>query len=318
VTDALTIDAGFRQVENEARGYSLGLTVANLGDATTLADNATRAFTAPGARSYKYDQTAWTFGANYTLTDSIGLYARASKAYRGPSEFNILLPIAGGVTAAEQYEAGVKLDTARVSIFATAFLSKFDPFTASLFETNPTTGAVGFINFIGTVESPGIEVDFSVRPTRMFSIDGSYTYNDAQIGDFAPAPGAPATARATNSDGNQPIRQPKVYGNIRPSLKFQIGDWDAIADVRYNFVGDRYVDLLNRTLLPSFQTVGAGFTVSNGVWDAQIVGDNLTNEEGITEGNPRTDQLSGQGTAVVNYGRPIFGRSVKVVLTRKW
>jgi len=58
VTDALTIDAGFRQVENEARGYSRGLTVANLGDPTTLADNATRAFTTPGARSYKDDQTA--------------------------------------------------------------------------------------------------------------------------------------------------------------------------------------------------------------------------------------------------------------------
>lgn len=316
--EALAIDAGFRQVENSATGYSNGLTVANLGDPTTLADNATRAFTAPGARSYKYDVTAWTVGANYTLTPSLGVYARASKAYRGPSEFNILLPIAGGFTSAEQYEAGVKLDTEKLSVFATAFYSKFDPFTASLFETNPTTGAVGFINFIGSVKSPGVEVDFSYRPTSMFSIEGSYTYNDAQIGDFAPAPGAPATARATNSDGNQPIRQPKVYGNIRPSLNFKIGEWDAIADLRYNFVGDRYVDLLNRTLLPKYHTLGAGFTVSNAAWDAQIVGDNLTNEKGITEGNPRTDQLSGQGTAVVNYGRPIFGRSVKVIVTRKW
>jgi hypothetical protein len=42
---------------------------------------------------------------------------------------------------------------------------------------------------------------------------------------------------------------------------------------------------------------------------------NLTNEVGVTEGNPRVDGLTGQGTPEVIFGRPIFGRTARVVAT---
>jgi iron complex outermembrane receptor protein len=47
----------------------------------------------------------------------------------------------------------------------------------------------------------------------------------------------------------------------------------------------------------------------------QAVVSNLTNEVGVTEGNPRVDGLTGQGTSTVIFGRPIFGRTVRVVAT---
>ena len=50
----------------------------------------------------------------------------------------------------------------------------------------------------------------------------------------------------------------------------------------------------------------------------QVVGDNIFNAKGLTEGNTRTDQLSGQGTADAIYGRPIFGRNVRLVVSKSW
>jgi iron complex outermembrane receptor protein len=50
----------------------------------------------------------------------------------------------------------------------------------------------------------------------------------------------------------------------------------------------------------------------------QLVGTNLTNKVGLTEGNPRTDALTGQGTGTAIYARPIFGRAIRMSLTYSW
>jgi hypothetical protein len=59
-------------------------------------------------------------------------------------------------------------------------------------------------------------------------------------------------------------------------------------------------------------------TATRGTWQFQVVGDNVTNAHGLTEGNTRTDALSGQGSADAIYGRPIFGRSFRFVLSKAW
>lgn len=50
----------------------------------------------------------------------------------------------------------------------------------------------------------------------------------------------------------------------------------------------------------------------------EVEGSNLTNEIGLTEGNPRTDPLVGQGTSTAIYARPIFGRAIRMSLTYSW
>lgn len=315
LTDRLTLDFGVRQVEREGEGAFFLTSRSDLGDPTTLADDAVQGFNgAELPREFDEDYTAWTVGANYDLTDNFGIYARTSKSYRGASEFNLILPIGAQTTEAEQYELGVKYDTDLLSVFATVFQSTFEPFNATLFEVDPATGELGFVNFVGSVDSPGVEVDFSWRPLDSFTLNGAVTYSPSELGDFVSASGA----QAVSANGNQPIRQPNYYGNLQPSYFFSVGDWDAEAYARVNFVGDRYVDLTNNTLLPSYETLGLGVTIDNGTWSVQLVGDNVTNAEGITEGNTRNDQISGQGTPVVNQGRTIFGANYRLVLTRRW
>ncbi len=315
VTDKLRIEAGVRQETYRGTGFGKGTAAANLGIANTLADNAARYYTGTINRTkFKESVTAWTVGANYDFTDSVGIYARASKAFRTGGEGNLIFGNAAVTNEAQQYEVGAKLATEQLSVFLTGFYTEFDPFIAAFQEVNPQTGATALLNFVGKATSPGVEVDFAWSPLDFFSLDGSFTYNDAKLGDFFNAQGAVAAS----VEGNQPIRQPKIYGNIRPTFTADLGGFDTEFYLRYNFVGDRFVDLQNRTELPAFQTIAAGVTVNKGPWQLQLVGDNLTNEEGLTEGNPRADVVAGQGSKTAVYGRPLFGRNFRVEATYRW
>ncbi|WP_237350213.1 hypothetical protein [Xanthomonas campestris] len=62
-------------------------TTGTLGMPDTLADDAARLFT--GARTQTaldVGVTNWTAGFNYDLTPIVGVYGRASRAHRAPSE----------------------------------------------------------------------------------------------------------------------------------------------------------------------------------------------------------------------------------------
>lgn len=316
VTDNLRIDAGIRHERYTFRGFGIGQTTVNLGDPTTLADNATRAYTGvPTNNRFTINVTPWTFGANYDLSQSFGIYARVSEAFRVPSEFNVYSGAANVVPKARQYEAGVKIAMPGVSAYLTGFYTKFDPFNASFLAFNPSTGQNNVpLTFIGSAVTKGVEADIDVRPVKWLSLAGTITVSDPTISDLVNELGASAAA----VDGNQLIRQPKVYGNFRPTITFDVGEVNVQTYLRYNYVGKRFVDLFNLTELPAYDTLGAGLVAQYRTWTFQVVGDNITNARGLTEGNPRTDQLAGQGASTAIYGRPLFGRNVRFVVTKAW
>ncbi|WP_232824582.1 TonB-dependent receptor [Blastomonas sp. UPD001] len=316
VTDNLRIDAGIRHERYVFKGCGIGQTTVNLGDPTTLADNATRAYTGvPTNRRFTEDVTPWTVGANYDISQSFGVYARVAEAFRVPSEFNVYSGAANVTPKARQYELGVKIALPGVSAYLTGFYTKFDPFNASFLAFNPNTGQNNVpLTFIGSAVTKGVEADIDIRPVRWLSLAGTVTVSDPTISDLVNEFGASAAA----VDGNQLIRQPKIYGNFRPTVFFNLGDLQVQTYLRYNYTGKRFVDLFNLTELPAYDTLGAGIVADYANWSFQIVGDNITNARGLTEGNPRTDQLAGQGASQAIYGRPLFGRNVRFVVTRKW
>ncbi len=110
----------------------------------------------------------------------------------------------------------------------------------------------------------------------------------------------------------------KFFGNLRPSFDFDLGAQKLSIFGRFEWVGRRYVDLFNRTAMPGYQTIGAGASLDWGAWHVQVVGDNLFNAHGLTEGNTRTDQFAGQGTSEAIYGRPLFGRNFRLIVSRSW
>ncbi|NYD90055.1 TonB-dependent receptor [Sphingomonas melonis] len=317
IVPGLRIDAGIRHERYDYKGYALPTALANLGDPTTIADDLTRSFTGGIINQrLKPHATNWTVGANYDFNTHIGVYGRAAHLETPPSVqtvMNITPTII--TTVADQYEAGLKLAAGRSYLYVTGFYTNFDPLNASFLARDPTTGRSDVnVPFIGEAQVKGIEFDGALAVTPWFTLNGALTISDPKYKNFQNSNGAdPARA-----EGKQIVRQPKIYGNIRPSFDFDLGDNAISVYGRYTYMGKRYVDFYNYTALPAYGTTGAGVTVQHGTWQLQVVGDNLFNAHGLTEGNTRTDQVDGQGNPEAIYGRPIFGRNVRLVVGKSW
>jgi len=313
----LTLDGGIRHERYSFRGYAFATTSADLGDRTTLADNSVRAFTGQVISSkLKPDITNWTAGINYDVTRHLGAYARASHLETPPST-QVTYQINPTIltSKANQYEVGLKAAFGRSYLYLIGFYTRYNPLNASFVALDPVTGRNDqSVPFVGKADIKGVEIDGNLALPYGFALTGALTISDPKYKSLTNANGA----SPGNVEGNQIVREPKVYGNIRPSVDFDLGGNDVQIYGRYEYVGKRYVDFFNNTALPAYQTVGAGVTLTHGTWQMQVVGDNIFNAHGLTEGNTRTDQLSGQGTADAIYGRPIFGRNVRFVLSKSW
>ncbi len=317
ITDRLRFDAGIRHEWYSYNGYARLTGSYNLGDATTLADNSTRGFTgSTGALKLKQQASNWTVGANYDLSRHIGMYLRASQLEVPPGTtlaFSYPTP-AVIPTKAKLYEAGVKLAAGSSYLYVTGFYTKFDPLNASFAGFNPATGRADVTtNFIGTAETKGMEADGRLKLTGPFSVAGSVTVQNPRYLNFSSNTGLDGS----RANGKQIIREPKLFLNVRPTADFPIGDANVSIYGRYDYVGRRYTDFFNSTALPAYGSFGLGGIVTSGAWQFQVVGDNITNAHGFTEGNTAGDRF-GQGVPTAIFGRPLFGRNVRLIVSRKW
>lgn len=317
VTDRLRLDAGVRAERYHYDGYALLTTQANLGDATTLADDTTRAFN-DQRQSHVYSPHTrnWTLGANYDFMPTLGGYVRASHLEVPPT-----MTVASSVdplvltTKANQFEAGFKTTFGRSYLYVTGFYTQFNPLNASFAAFNPATGRNDqTVPFYGKAVVRGAEMDGSWYVNSRFVVNASLTLQDPQYRDFTSATGADPSQVV----GNQIIREPKVFGNLRPSYNFSLAGSQVDLFGTYSYTGKRYVDFFMATELPAYHSLGAGVTLTRGDWQFQLTGDNLTNARGLTEGNTRTDTLAGQGSSVAIYGRPVFGRSARFSISKAW
>ncbi|OZA17719.1 MAG: TonB-dependent receptor [Novosphingobium sp. 17-62-19] len=318
ITPGLRLDAGIRKEWYELSGYTeLTAGGINLGKPGTLADDNTRGFTGQRVTNLlKPTATNWTVGLSYDFSPSFGAYGRVSNLQVPPGAGVTLNAVPNIVkTQARQYEAGIKADFGRSYIYLTGFYTDFNPFNASFVAFNPTTGRNDqVVPFVGEAVAKGIEMDGKFAPVDWFDLAASITVADPQYRNLENSAGADPSA----VNGNQIIREPKLFGNVRPTFSFDMGGSRLEVQGRFDFVGERFVDLFNRTRLPAYQTFGANIALTTGDWRFQVVGDNLTNAEGLTEGNPRTDQLSGQDASDAIYGRPLFGRNFRLIISRSW
>lgn len=317
VTDKLRFDAGIRQESYTYTGYQMA-TAAKPVAGTAVADSFARGFTGQTiAINVHPTATNWTIGANYDFNSNYGMYVRASEM-TAPALLSayVTYPIGSTVAnKADQYEVGFKAAFGKSYLYATGFYTYFNPLNASFTAFNPQNGANTNVNFVGTAVESGAEMDGQLWLSKMVSVSGSLTLASPEYRDFASTTGASAAAILNK----QIVREPKVMGRIQPSFSFELGsDTHLEAYAGYEYVGKRYVDVLNTTALKAYGTLSAGAILSHAAWKVQLVGENLTNAKGLTEGNTRTDNLSGQGTPTAIYGRPLFGRSFRLMVSRKW
>ena len=326
-TEKLRIDVGFRYEEaefsgarEEAQDFDLSDRVAEIGevDQPTLADDSISWGTGQYTPyKYDFDETAWSVGLNYTWKPGFALYARVSDAFRMPDfeQWTFAPRDAGIVEDVFQVEGGVKVSSPKVGVFAGIFQSQFDNVRFEDEQIDPATGQLTrFVRFADT-ETIGIEAEVIWAPAPGWQLSFTGTFQEPEFDNFARTVVDPDTGQSTVIDfsGNQVRRIPKEIFNFRPS--YRTGPWRFFAS--YFYGGKRFTDEANNAPLPAYDKIDAGIVYSFPKVELQLTGTNLTNEIGLTEGNPRVGQLIGSQQDVF-MARPILGRAWRLSATYKF
>jgi iron complex outermembrane receptor protein len=228
-------------------------------------------------------ETAYTAAVNYDFTDDLGVFVRYTSGFLFP-HFDDIREDKNTVDEVKQLEAGLKFSGDVFSLYATAFFNENDAFSSTVGGVLPPTAF--------TTEALGIELDGTLN-WNAFTLAFIATLQDTEI-----------TKSTTATDvGNQVLRQPEWQFRLSPSYTFETTNFDLTVYANASFISDRYDDNANTVKLDSYEKIDLGVSArfAGGLF-LQVHGDNITDSDGLTEGDPRDPTAPN--------GRPIFGRSV--------
>lgn len=236
-------------------------------------------------------KTAYTAAANWSINDVMGVFARINSGYL-PPDFDTYRGFQNELhnlgedlfQKVEQYEVGYKMSTGTVAVYATFFMNHV--------EGNPdcTVGGVDPCILVEN-EAQGIELDANLALPGGFSLDVNATYQDTEIQNGA-------------SRGNEIARQPPHQIRLTPSYYTQFADSiDATFYATFSLIDDRYSDNANTIVLDGYEKVDLGMLVNFDRLNFQVVVDNVTDEDALTEGDPRSPTAAN--------GRYILPRNIR-------
>ncbi|MDH4109789.1 MAG: TonB-dependent receptor [Gammaproteobacteria bacterium] len=256
-SDALTFDVGVR-AENHQVNYSVD---EGLDGQVTLAID------------YDESEVSWTAAANYLINDTMGVFGRINSGSKMPyfDDFRDNRgAYAGGnllIQEVDQFEFGFKWVTDAMSVYATAFFTEVDPtfFTA-------LTGQQAIIQ---TQESTGVEVDALWANDAGFSISLNATIQDSEI-------------KSGPNDGNETQRQPGWQLRLTPRYEFEAGNMTGTVYGTLSAIDDRWSEPENVNILEGYEKLDLGVILRiNEQFVVQLSADNVTDEDALTEGDPR-------------------------------
>jgi outer membrane receptor protein involved in Fe transport len=332
LTDKLRIDLGGRWERIDMSGRNEESATQNLNQTPSLADDSAISGTGVfDALDRSFDGFAWTVAANYQFQPNVGAFARYTRAFRLPSLGDFITNPTNTSPRTQKFnlaEAGVKIEQSTFSFYATAFYTSFDSqsFTETRFD-QPTNSFISTTQFAPS-RAYGLELEGLIRPVAWFDTNFNATIQDSTVEDFifnqtvAKVGGACPLPTDTNVaggnclrrfdfSGNQQIRTPKISLRITPGVNLFNDRLRLETELQY--YGKRYSDLGNTTAIPAYYLLSASarYNVTDHL-TLYAYGTNLTNEIGLTEGNPRAGQfISGEQGAQFYLGRPEFGRTFR-------
>lgn len=316
VTDSLRIDFGLRHEEISASGSKEQSETFDLGDPTTLADDAV------ALGNGKFDTidhtvsgTSWSIGANYDINENNGVFARLTKNFTLPSNIDNTSPVSQPRNDIDQAEFGYKYSGETLGVFATLFYNNFQDLGLGDRSFDDNGNLVELLAFTDA-ETTGLELEAKWQPVDLFDVAVTATlqnaeYANARLFDKSTgqqSPLSPATVGFT-IEGNQPRRLANTIVSIRPGMN--LFDDKVRIHAEYEYTGKRYADDANTAELPDFfqLSLGAIWYVNESL-TANINIQNLTNESGLVQGAPIVGLLQAQESQGYFTGRPIFGRNI--------
>lgn len=315
ITSQVRVDGGIRYEKVKTQGSQEGTRTVNLGDPTTLADD--QVLTGNGvftAFDRSFDKIGYTVGLDWQFARNAGAFARYTSAFRLPSVGSFITsatatPVTQGI---DLWEGGLKYASPLLTLYATAFLTDFDSYSIGnfVFAPPPASGVIQQTVYSDT-RAYGLEFEGTVRPVAWFDFTLQATAQNPTFRNLRYNEASGTTLIPRDYSGNQLLRVPKLALRATPAITLLDGRLRAQADLEY--YTKRYGDAANTQVLPSYAVINASarfkLTDRLTVW---AYGDNLTNTIGLTEGNPRSGELtSGQANEQLFIGRPILGRNVR-------
>jgi iron complex outermembrane receptor protein len=310
VSEPLRIDFGVRYDKLEVDASISNATTADLdGNAATAWDNGTSlAGTVRTTSSPDFDHVGFSAGFNYELTEQHAIFGHYTEAAKLP-HFD---DIRGGSLQDDEVtniELGYKTMLTNLSLFATLFQTKFDNV---FFNDVLADGSTARRN--AATRTRGIELEGVYQPVEAFRVTLSLTQQEPEYRDFIVR--NEQTGTTSNLSGNRIRRIPETIARITPAYSF-MGERGQVY-LTWSYYGKRFSNDENSIELPSYDKLDAGviFEATDRL-RLQLTGENLTDEVGLTEGNPRTDVGAG-GIGSVYTARPLFGRSVLASATMRF
>lgn len=258
LTDQLTADIGLRS-ENHDVEYSVDVGVNGDVDFAAIFDET---------------ELSWTAALNYLFSDTMSGFLRINSGSKMPyfddfrdnqGAFNTGNDL---IQEVQQYEVGFKWVTDNLSLYATGFYTEVDP---TFFVALAGAGAV-----IQTQESTGVEFDAIWDTDAGFSVSLNATIQDTEIKN---GPNA----------GNETQRQPGWQLRLTPSYAFQVNDVDGTVYGTISAVDDRWGEPENINRLDGYEKLDLGVILRvNEAFVVQLAADNITDEDALTESDPRT------------------------------
>jgi len=260
--------------------------------------------------------TSYTIGANYAISSNFSAYVRYENGNETNGGNNLSGPPRIGLS-----EAGLRYGGYGVLAVVTYFHTTFNKQNYAYIDpANPAVNG----SFQADSTTNGVDVDATYRPTfdplRDFSINVKAMYQQPKfsnvfLGQLVNGQTVNSAA-AAQYNGKVPGRTPQTLYSIQPT--YDLPNRLGAVYLRYEYTGKIYADAGDGLALPGYGVLSVGANVNlaeNLNLNANVY--NVTNELGLTEGNPR----QGVTQSIVNgyfYGRGIVGPNALVSLTYKF
>ena len=266
--------------------------------------------TAAGATGNK--NLSWRATAQWDVSKDDMAYATIARGFKGPG-INTL-----GVTNANltlikpeiptTMELGIRSSMlgGKVNTNAAIFKTKFDNFQAQIYDQNVTPGRFLVTN-AGRLDTQGVEIDITARPTQQVTLGAAAAWVDAKYGEFnniacytGQTIEAAGTVRAsdrqcirnaagaalTNGTGNTLSGAPRLTYNLSARYDTSVSDFKTFAmanwswrdKTSYSAAGDP--NLVNA----AYGLFGAsvGIAAADGRWAVSVFGKNLADKKFTT------------------------------------
>jgi outer membrane receptor protein involved in Fe transport len=329
------LDAGVRVEHINLSQETSNLSPVQMGTAFDLWDNAVELPNGTWSHGHE-NNTMPTFsvGANYEFNDHMSAYVRVNNGVLLENFDDVRCDIYDGgngcpnrtpLQTVQNQEFGFKVQSRWTYLDASIYHKTFAGIAYQ--PTNLGGVPIGPASTFGST-SVGVRADGSVTPfassdsapLSTFKIGINAIYENAHYKDFL---GCFLYTNINNQtvcgaiNGNQLARLPKFQYRLTPSDTQSFG-WGTLTEqLTYESIGRRYQDESNLTPLPAYYDIGFGVDAMIGEnFELRVLGSNVTNQLGLTEGNARFGGNTVQNN--VGFGRSILGREINVTAKYYW